>query len=97
VLVGLRPSAAFATDEQTRDHYGFVSRAVLPCRAAPVPCSLTHALRAFTDSLRSELIHEGLTGIHLTMVQLPALNTPQFGWWRSHMPRRAQPVPLIFQ
>jgi hypothetical protein len=72
----------------------------LAYRAIPLQAAYSaakHALRAFTDSLRSELIHEGLTGIHLTMVQLPALNTPQFGWCRSHMPRRAQPVPPIFQ
>lgn len=67
----------------------------IPLQAAY--CAAKHALRGFTDSLRSELIHAGLEEIHLTMVQLPALNTPQHGWCRSHMPRRAQPVPPIYQ
>jgi hypothetical protein len=52
--------------------------------------------RGFTDSLRSELIHDG-SKVHVTMVQLPALNTPQFGWVKSRLPRKAQPVPPIFQ
>jgi NAD(P)-dependent dehydrogenase (short-subunit alcohol dehydrogenase family) len=59
-------------------------------------CGAKHAVRGFTDSLRTELRHER-SGIRITMVQLPALNTPQFGWCRSHMPRRAQPVPPIYQ
>ena len=59
-------------------------------------CGSKAAIRGFTDSLRCELRHEGC-GIDLTMVQLPAVNTPQFGWVRSRLPRRAQPVPPIFQ
>lgn len=59
-------------------------------------CGAKHAIRGFTDSLRSELIHER-SRIHLTMVQMPALNTPQFDWCLSRMPRRSQPVPPIFQ
>jgi len=59
-------------------------------------CGAKHALRGFTDSVRTELLHEG-SRIHVTMVQLPALNTPQFEWCRSRMPRRAQPVPPVFQ
>jgi len=59
-------------------------------------CGAKHAARGFTDSLRSELIHER-SRIHLTMVQMPALNTPQFDWCLSRMPRRSQPVPPIFQ
>lgn len=54
------------------------------------------AIRGFTDSLRSELLHERL-GIHVTMVQMPALNTPQFDWGRNKLPKRPQPVPPIFQ
>jgi len=53
-------------------------------------------VRAFTDSLRSELLHDGLD-IRLTMVQLPAVNTPQFDWARNHLPSRLRPVPPIFQ
>ena len=59
-------------------------------------CAAKHAVVGFTDSLRSELIHDGI-GIHLTMVQLPALNTPQFDWVKSRLPRQPQPVPPIFQ
>lgn len=59
-------------------------------------CAAKHAERGFTDSLRSELIHDG-SKVHVTMVQLPALNTPQFGWVKSRLPRKSQPVPPIFQ
>jgi len=59
-------------------------------------CGAKHAIRGFTDALRSELIHDN-SRVHLTMVQLPALNTPQFGWVKSRLPRKAQPVPPIFQ
>ncbi|MBD2750474.1 SDR family oxidoreductase [Microvirga sp. BT688] len=57
-------------------------------------CAAKFAVRGFTDSLRSELHHEG-SPIRLTMVQLPAVDTPQFDWVRSHLPRRLQPVPPI--
>src|SRR5438105_12965698 len=59
-------------------------------------CAAKHALQGFTESLRSELLHDK-SGVRVTMVQLPALNTPQFGWVKSRLPRRAQPVPPIFQ
>ena len=59
-------------------------------------CAAKHALQGFTESLRTELLHDG-SRIHVTMVQLPALNTPQFDWTRSRMPRQPQPVPPIFQ
>jgi short-subunit dehydrogenase len=59
-------------------------------------CAAKHAVRGFTDSLRSELIHDG-SNVQITMVQLPALNTPQFHWVKSRLPRKAQPVPPIFQ
>jgi NAD(P)-dependent dehydrogenase (short-subunit alcohol dehydrogenase family) len=59
-------------------------------------CGAKHAIAGFTDSLRTELIHDG-KNIHLTMVQLPAMNTPQFNWCRSKLPRHPQPVPPIFQ
>ncbi len=61
-----------------------------------VYCASKAAIRGFTDSLRSELIHDR-AGIGLTMVQLPAANTPQFDWARNKMGRRPQPVPPIFQ
>jgi NAD(P)-dependent dehydrogenase (short-subunit alcohol dehydrogenase family) len=59
-------------------------------------CGAKHAIQGFTESLRCELLHEG-RNVHVTMVQLPALNTPQFDWSRSRMSRRAQPVPPIYQ
>ena len=59
-------------------------------------CGAKHAIAGFTDSLRTELIHDR-KNIHLTMVQLPAMNTPQFTWCRSKMPHHPQPVPPIFQ
>ncbi|QYY28512.1 SDR family oxidoreductase [Cupriavidus pinatubonensis] len=59
-------------------------------------CGAKSALRGFTDSLRSELIHDG-SRIHLTMVHLSAFNTPQFDWGRTCMHRQPQPVPPIFQ
>jgi len=59
-------------------------------------CAAKHAVAGFTDSLRCELIHDH-SKIRLTMVQMPALNTPQFGWVKSRLQRRAQPVPPIFQ
>src|SRR3954466_4736805 len=71
----------------------------LAYRAIPLQsayCGAKFAIRGFTDSLRAELIHER-SAVHLTMVQMPALNTPQFDWCLSRMPRQAQPVPPIFQ
>ena len=59
-------------------------------------CAAKHAVQGFCDSLRSELLHED-SGVRLTMIQLPAMNTPQFDWVKSRLPRRAQPVPPIYQ
>lgn len=55
-----------------------------------------YAIRGFTDALRVELLHDK-KNIHLTMVQLPALNTPQFSWSRTHVNKHPQPVPPIYQ
>jgi NAD(P)-dependent dehydrogenase (short-subunit alcohol dehydrogenase family) len=55
-----------------------------------------HAIQGFTESLRCELLHDG-SNVHVTMVQLPALNTPQFDWTLSRLPKPAQPVPPIYQ
>lgn len=71
----------------------------LSYRAIPLQsayCGAKFAIRGFTDALRSELDHEK-SRIRLTMVQLPAVNTPQFDWARSRMPRKLQPVPPIYQ
>jgi NAD(P)-dependent dehydrogenase (short-subunit alcohol dehydrogenase family) len=59
-------------------------------------CAAKHALMGFTASLRTELLHED-SHVHLTIVHMPALNTPQFGWVKSRLERKAQPVPPIFQ
>src|SRR4051812_29679802 len=59
-------------------------------------CAAKHAIQGFCDSLRCELIHDN-SAVRVTMVQMPALNTPQFGWVKSRLPRKAQPVPPIFQ
>jgi hypothetical protein len=59
-------------------------------------CGAKHAIQGFFDSLRCELIHDG-SNVRATMIQMPALNTPQFGWTKSRMPRKSQPVPPIFQ
>jgi NAD(P)-dependent dehydrogenase (short-subunit alcohol dehydrogenase family) len=59
-------------------------------------CGAKHALAGFVDALRCELVHEK-SNIHVTAVQMPALNTPQFSWARNKLPHRPQPVPPIFQ
>jgi short-subunit dehydrogenase len=59
-------------------------------------CAAKHAIAGFTDSLRCELIHDK-SNVRVTMVQMPALNTPQFGWVKSRLKNKAQPVPPIFQ
>lgn len=59
-------------------------------------CGAKHAIVGFTDSLRSELLHDN-SHVRLVVVQLPAVNTPQFDWARNKMPERAQPLPPIFQ
>src|SRR5207249_1397612 len=59
-------------------------------------CAAKHAVQGFCDSLWCELLHDN-SNVKVTMVQMPALNTPQFGWVKSRLPRKAQPVPPIFQ
>ena len=59
-------------------------------------CGAKAAIRGFTDSLRSEIIHDKLD-IHLCMVDLPAVNTPQFDWANNKLGYMAQPVPPIYQ
>jgi NAD(P)-dependent dehydrogenase (short-subunit alcohol dehydrogenase family) len=82
-------------------HHGTIVQvgSALSYRSIPLQsayCASKFAVRGFTDSLRSELEHEG-SRIRLSMVQLPAVNTPQFDWARSRLPRRLQPVPPIYQ
>jgi NAD(P)-dependent dehydrogenase (short-subunit alcohol dehydrogenase family) len=71
----------------------------LAYRAIPLQsayCGAKHGVQGFTESLRTELLHDG-KNIRITMVQLPALNTPQFRWVKSRLPRKPQPVPPIYQ
>lgn len=66
----------------------------IPLQAAY--CAAKHAIKGFTESLWCELLHDK-SKVRLSLVEMPALNTPQFTWSRSRMPRYPQPVPPIFQ
>lgn len=83
-----------------RDHGSIVQvGSALAYRGIPLQsayCASKHAIQGFCDSLHAELIHDG-SKVRLTMVQMPALNTPQFDWVKSRLPNKAQPVPPIFQ
>jgi NAD(P)-dependent dehydrogenase (short-subunit alcohol dehydrogenase family) len=83
-----------------RDHGTIVQvGSALAYRGIPLQaayCGAKHALQGFLESLRTELLHEG-SSVRVTMVQLPALNTPQFSWARTKLERKPQPVPPIFQ
>jgi NAD(P)-dependent dehydrogenase (short-subunit alcohol dehydrogenase family) len=71
----------------------------LSYRAIPLQatyCASKFAIRGFTDSVRTELRHDG-SGVRITMVQLPGLNTPQFTWVRARVPRRPRPVAPVYQ
>jgi short-subunit dehydrogenase len=71
----------------------------LSYRAIPLQsayCGAKHAIRGFTDSVRTELLHDG-SGVQITMVQLPAVNTPQFDLSKTTLPKHPQPVPPIYQ
>jgi NAD(P)-dependent dehydrogenase (short-subunit alcohol dehydrogenase family) len=71
----------------------------LAARSIPLQsayCAAKHAVTGFTESLRSELLHDK-SNVHVTEVQLPAINTPQFGWSRAKLPNKPQPVPPIYQ
>jgi short-subunit dehydrogenase len=83
-----------------RDHGTIVQvGSALSYRAIPLQapyCGAKFAIRGFTDSVRVELMHDK-SNVHLTMVQLPGVNTTQFNWCRSKMPDHPQPVPPIYQ
>jgi short-subunit dehydrogenase len=85
---------------RARDHGTIVQvGSALAYRSIPyqsVYCGAKHAMVGFTDSIRSELIHDR-SRVHITAVHLPAMNTPQFSWCRSKLPRHPQPVPPIFE
>jgi len=59
-------------------------------------CGAKHAVKGFTESVLTELMHQG-SNVRISMVQLPGLNTPQFTWGRTKLPKQTQPVPPIFQ
>lgn len=59
-------------------------------------CGAKHAIQGFHEALRCELLHER-SNVHVTMVQMPAVNTPQFSWVLSRLPKHPQPVPPIYQ
>ena len=83
-----------------RDHGTIVQvGSTLAYRGIPLQsayCGAKHAIQGFHESLRTELLHEG-SGVRVTMVQMPAVNTPQFSWVLSRLPDQAQPVPPIYQ
>ena len=83
-----------------RDHGSIVQvGSALAYRGIPLQaayCGAKHAVQGFTESLRCELLHDR-SRVHVSMVHLPAMNTPQFDWVRSRLPRRPQPVPPIYQ
>jgi NAD(P)-dependent dehydrogenase (short-subunit alcohol dehydrogenase family) len=83
-----------------RDHGTIVQvGSALAYRGIPLQsayCGAKHAIQGFTESVRAELYHRH-ANVHLTMVQMPAVNTPQFDWVLSKLPHRAQPVPPIYQ
>lgn len=83
-----------------RDHGVIVQvGSALAYRGIPLQsayCGAKHAIQGFHDSLRCELLHSR-SRVRVTMVQLPAVNTPQFSWVLSRLPNHAQPVPPIYQ
>ena len=85
---------------RARDHGVIVQiGSALAYRSIPLQapyCASKAALRGFTDALRCELIHDE-SGVKLTMVHLPGVNTPQFGWSRTHMAHRHRPVGAVYQ
>jgi hypothetical protein len=83
-----------------RDHGTIVQvGSALAYRSIPLQsayCGAKHAIQGFTESLRTELMHDG-SNVKVTMVQMPALNTPQFDWVKTRLPHKPQPVPPIYQ
>nr|WP_299242292.1 SDR family oxidoreductase [uncultured Halomonas sp.] len=67
----------------------------------PIPlqtayCGAKHAIKGYTEGLRCELLNEG-SKVHVTIVEMPGLNTPQFDWCKSHLPKRARPMAPVYQ
>jgi NAD(P)-dependent dehydrogenase (short-subunit alcohol dehydrogenase family) len=91
---------AALTRMSPRDHGTVVQvGSALGSRSIPLQsayCGAKHAINGFTSSLRTELLHEG-SNVRITVVQMPAVNTPQFSWVLSRLPNHPQPVPPIYQ
>jgi NAD(P)-dependent dehydrogenase (short-subunit alcohol dehydrogenase family) len=71
----------------------------LAFRAIPLQsayCAAKHAIKGFTESLHAELLHDG-SAVRVTLVHMPALNTPQFDWVRNRLPHKAKPMPPLYQ
>jgi NAD(P)-dependent dehydrogenase (short-subunit alcohol dehydrogenase family) len=83
-----------------RDHGTIVQvGSALGDRSIPLQsayCGAKHAVNGFTSAVRTELMHDG-SAVRITVVQMPAVNTPQFSWVRSRLPNKPQPVPPIYQ
>jgi NAD(P)-dependent dehydrogenase (short-subunit alcohol dehydrogenase family) len=83
-----------------RDHGTIVQvGSALSYRSIPLQsayCGAKHAINGFTESVRTELLHEK-SSVRITVVQMPAVNTPQFSWVLSRLPNHPQPVPPIYQ
>ncbi len=83
-----------------RDHGTVVQvGSALSYRAIPLQaayCGAKFGMRGFTDSVRTELMHAD-SKVWISMVQLPAVNTPQFNWCRTKLPDHPQPVPPIYE
>ena len=90
-----------ALDKMTARNHGKIVQvgSALGYRGIPLQsayCGAKHGVQGFNDSLYAELLHDD-SDVQLTLVNLPAVNTPQFRWVRSKLPKKAQPVPPIFQ
>ena len=83
-----------------RDHGTIVQvGSALAFRGIPLQsayCGAKHAVQGFTESVRTELLHDH-SNVWVTMVHLPACNTPQFNWVKTRLPRKPQPYPPVFQ
>ena len=91
-----------ALDVMKRQGHGAIVNvgSALAYRSIPLQsayCAAKHAVNGFTQALRSELIHEGHDAIHLSLVQLPGVNTPQFDWARSKIDAHPRPAPPVYQ
>ncbi|GAA3434096.1 SDR family oxidoreductase [Kutzneria kofuensis] len=100
-LLGFMHGTKAALDRMLpRDHGTIVQTgSALAYRGIPLQsayCASKHAIQGMHDALRPELLH-AKSNVHVTMAHMPGVNTPQFDWVLSRLPRKAQPVPPIYQ